>query len=125
MNRKQLELKLGDVTSSLFREKGYLAFVDIFMALGYLKKKDYESWRKKQIPYLERAISINLGKISFIMKTVRKNCREGNCRESWTGYHSWGKGKKIPLRFSKSGEKAIEQTYATHFLKPKKVEEKD
>ena len=53
-----------------------------------------------------------------INASVRKNCRNGNCRESWTAYKSWGKGKKVELRFSKSGEKAIERTYATHFFKP-------
>lgn len=118
MNKKQLESKLSEVTSTLFQEKGYIAFVDVFMALHYLDKKDYESWRMKRIPYLERAIHLNLSKISFIMKTVRKNCRNGNCRESWTGYHSWGKGKKESLVFSKSRDKNIEQTYSTHFLKP-------
>jgi hypothetical protein len=74
----------------------------------------------KRVPYLERVITVNLGTINFIMKTVRQNCRNGNCRESWTGYKSWGKGAKITLRFSKSGEDAIERTYATHFLKPEK-----
>ena len=88
------------------------------MELGYLDPKEYENWRMKRVPYLERVIATNLSKISFVMKTVRKNCRNGNCRESWTGYKSWGKGRKIELRFSKSGEEAIERTYATHFLKP-------
>ena len=120
MNNQQLEQKLNEVTSALFKEKGYITFVDVFMALGYLDKKDYEGWRMRRVPYLEQVIKVNLGKISFIMKSVRKNCKRGNCRESWTAYHSWGKGKKVPLRFSKSGDKNIEQTYSTHFLKPKK-----
>lgn len=61
---------------------------------------------------------LGMGVFIFVMKTVRKNCRNGNCRESWTGYTSWGKGRKMELRFSRSGEEAIERTYATHFLKP-------
>ena len=74
----------------------------------------------KRIPYLERVITTSPGKINFVMKTVRTNCRNGHCRESWTGYKSWGKGRKTELRFSKSGETTIERTYATHFLKPDK-----
>ena len=120
MNRKQLESKLGVVTSGLLREKGYIAFVDVFMRLGYLDPKDYENWRMKRVPCLERVITVNLSKINFIMKTVRRNCRNGNLKENWTGYKSWGKGKKIWLRFSKSGEDSIEKTYATHFLKSKR-----
>ncbi len=118
MNRQQLLSKLSVVTSNLLREKGYIAFVDVFMELGYLDRKEYENWRMKRVPYLERVITMNLSKISFVMNTVRKNCRNGNCRERWTGYKSWGKGRKLGLRFSKSGEEAIERTYATHFLKP-------
>ena len=120
MNRQQLQAKLGTVTSELFREKGHVAFVDVFMKLGYLDPKDYESWRMKRVSDLERVITANLSKINFIMKTVRKNCRNGGCRESWTGYKSWGKGRKVVLRSSKSGEQSIERTYATHFLKPEK-----
>jgi hypothetical protein len=120
MNRQQLQAKLGTVTSELFREKGHVAFVDVFMKLGYLDPKDYESWRMKRVSDLERVITANLSKINFIMKSVRKNCRNGGCRESWTGYKSWGKGRKVVLRFSKSGEESIERTYATHFLKPVK-----
>jgi len=118
MNRQQLQSKLSVVTSKLLRENGYIAFVDVFMELGYLDPKEYENWRMKRVPYLERVITANLSRISFVMKTVRKNCRDGNCRESWTGYKSWGKGRKMELRFSKTGEEAIERTYATHFLKP-------
>ena len=118
MNRQQLQSKLSGVTSKLFREKGHIAFVDVFVELGYLNPKEYVDWRMKRVPYLESVITANRNKINFIMKTVRKNCREGNCRESWTGYKSWGKGQKAELRFSKSGEISIERTYATHFLKP-------
>jgi hypothetical protein len=94
------------------------------MELGYLDPREYENWRMKRVPYLERVITVNLGKINFIMKTVRQNCRNAHCRESWTGYKSWGREAKMPLRFSKSGENAIERTYATHFLKPEKKQNK-
>jgi hypothetical protein len=58
LNRKQLQSKLSIVTSELLKEKGYISFVDVFMKLGYLNTKDYENWRMKRVPYLERAIKI-------------------------------------------------------------------
>ncbi len=73
MNRKELHKKLGTVTSELLREKGYISFVDVFIKLGYLDVKDYELWRMKKIPYLEKVIKANLSKINFIMKAVQKN----------------------------------------------------
>lgn len=124
MNRQQLETKLSSVTTKLLQEKGHIAFVDVFMELGTLDPKEYENWRMRRVPYLEKVITMNLSKISFVIKTVRKNCRNGKCRESWTGYKSWGKAQKVALRFSRSGEASIERTYATHFLKPSNKEKK-
>lgn len=117
MNRKELHKKLSAVTSELIREKGYICFVDVFMNLGYLDFKDYELWRMKKIPYLEKVIKVNLMQINFIMRSVQKNSINGKLEQSWTVYKSWGKGKKVFLRFSKSGEENIEKLYATHFLK--------
>jgi len=117
MNRQELEKKLSSFTSELLNEKGYIALVDVFIRLGYLTDKDLDAWRMKRIPYLERAIKVNLGKISFILKTVQGNCIKGKLRESYTSYKSWGKGKKVTLQFSKSGKANIEKIYTTHFLK--------
>ena len=117
LNRKQLQSKLSTVTSELLKEKGYISFVDVFMKLGYLDPKDYENWRMKRIPYLEKSVKVGLSKITFINKTVRENCRKGGLRESYTAYKSWGKGAKVDLQFSKSGAKNIEALYSTHWLK--------
>ena len=125
MNRQDLDKKLSPLTSQLLNEKGYICMIDVLLALGFLSKKDLESWRMKRIPYLERCIQVNLGKVSFVVKTVRKNCINGKLRESFTAYKSWGKGKKKTLRFSKSGDKNIERTYSTHYLKPKTKQTED
>ena len=118
MDRRELEKKLHPITSELFSKKGYISLIDVFIGLGYLSKNDVDEWRMKRIPYLEKCIKINLSKISFISKTVIENCKNGNLRESYTAYKSWGKGKKVDLRFSKSGNTDIEKSYSTHFLKP-------
>ena len=121
MNRSELEKKLNTNTSKLLTEKGYICLIDVFIDLGYLAEKDVESWRMKRIPYLEKCIKVNLGKISFIVKTVRSNCVKGKLKESYTSYKSWGKGKKVTLQFSKTGQPNIEKTYATHFIKSKSL----
>ena len=119
VNSRDLEKKLSPVTSSLLREKGYISLIDVFISLGYLTQKDVESWRMKRVPYLEKSIMIGFSKISFIINTVCKNCQNGGLRKSHTAYKSWGKGAKVDLQFSKSGEKRVEELYSTHWLKPK------
>lgn len=117
LNRKELATKISITTSGLLKEKGYICFTDLFQNLGYLSKEDYESWRKGQVPYLERVIRVNLMRINYIMKLVVKNSRNGKLRESRTFYKKWGKGPKHELRFSKSGRPQTEKMYATHFVK--------
>ena len=118
MNRRDLEKKLSPVTSVLLKEKGYISMIDVFVKLGYLTEKDIEAWRMRRVPYLEKCIKINLGSISFIAKSVHKNCKNGKLKASYTGYSSWGKGTKVKLRFSKTGQPNIEEAYATHYIKP-------
>jgi hypothetical protein len=117
VNRRDLQKKLSPITSGLLREKCYISLIDVFIGLGYLTKKDVESWRMKRIPYLEKSVKVGLSKITFINKTIRENCRKGGLRESYTAYKSWGKGAKIDLQFTKSGAKNIEALYSTHWLK--------
>ncbi len=119
MNRNELEKKLGRITSTLLRGKGHISLIDVFVGLGYLSQESIEAWRMKQIPYLEKGIKTNLGKISFIGKTVRKNCLKGKLKESFTAYKSWGKGAKATLHFCKSGNQNIEKAYATHYCEKK------
>src|SRR6266403_6094023 len=121
-NRQGRERALSTITSELLKEKGYLCFVDVFMKLGYLSKSDYENWRFKRVSPLERVLHVNLSRIHFIMKTVRRNSLNGHLKPSMTVYKSWGNCQKTLLQFSKSGDPSIEAAYATHVVRPQYVD---
>lgn len=114
--------QLGGITSGLLRDKGYIAPIDVFLRLGYLTQADYERWRFRQVPILERVITINLSKISTVMHTLRRQSLRGGLRTSLTVYTSWGGRPRQRLRFSVSGDDAIETAYSTHYLRPKAKE---
>ncbi len=119
MNRDELVSSMNQATSVVMKEKGYISFVDVLMQMGKLSKADYELWRMRKVPYLERAIRLNLNQLSHLLHTLRQNAAKGRLKPSKTVYLSWGKGAKQPLRFSKTGHPAIEEAYATHFVKRK------
>jgi hypothetical protein len=121
-NRQDLVRALSAVTSELLKEKGYICFVDVLMKLDYLSQSDYEHWRFQRVSPLERVLRVNLSRINFIMKTVRRNSLNGHLKPSITVYKSWGKGKKTLLQFSTSGDPSIEAAYATHFVRPHYVD---
>ena len=123
MNKVDLDKEVKRLVHSNRYEKGLVCAVDILMQLNYLTKKDYEDWRFGRVNYLEKVCNINLSKLTLINKLIRKYATELGLKGSWTGYNKYGKGVKHRLRFSKSGDKNIEDRYATHYIDTKRINE--
>ncbi|GIK40474.1 MAG: hypothetical protein BroJett011_43070 [Chloroflexota bacterium] len=119
LNTQELIKQTNQAASKLLKEKGYISVVEVLLEIGKLSKADYENWRFQRVPYLEQVITLNLGKINVILRTLQKNAQNGNLKASHTVYTSWGKGPRQLLRFSKSGSPDLEQAYSTHFVKRK------
>ena len=90
--------------------------VEVFIQMGNLTKEDYEAWRFGRIPYLERAIKCNLSKANRILRILRLYAEDVGLRPSRTVYKKWGRGEKVRLRFSRSGNPTIEELYSTHYV---------
>lgn len=126
MNKNDYELcqKVNSAMYQQIKKRGYAAPVDVLMDLGVLSKANYERWRHGQVNYLERVCTVNLRKLSVIMHQMRVYAGQQKLKPSFTYYKQWAvKGKKIPLRFSKSGTESIEKAYATHYVSELKVSE--
>lgn len=123
MNNKKIEKEVKRRVHQNRYEKGFVCAVDILMQLNYLTKKDYEDWRFGRIEYLEKVCSVTLSKLTLINKLIRKYSTELDLKGSWTGYNQYGKGVKRRLRFSKSGQKNIEDRYATHYIDSERINE--
>ncbi|KJR44915.1 Recombinase [Desulfosporosinus sp. I2] len=118
----QRKFEKGDMFTTYKNFMGY----DCVVKIGVLSAKDYEDWRFGRVPYLEKVCKTNLSKLSFIIKELRAYALENHLKSSSTAYNQCGvKGKKIPLRFSKSGYTVIEEAYATHYVVNTKKEERD
>lgn len=123
MNNADLEKEVKRLVHLNRYEKGYVCPVDILMQLDYLSKNDYENWRFGRVDYLEKVCKINLRKLTFINKLIRKYSKDLGLKESWTAYNKFGKGVKKRLRFSKSGKQTIENAYSTHYIDKDRITE--
>jgi hypothetical protein len=119
VNREEIARRVPIVAAELLAEKGYIAAVDVIMRLGWLTPEAHESWRFGRVPYLEQVVTGNLSRLGFTMGELRNFAQQVGLRPSWTGYVTWGKKGRSPLRFTRSGLPELEQAYATHWLKPK------
>jgi hypothetical protein len=97
-----------------------VAPVDVFLEMGNLDKSKYEDWRFGRVSSLESVILGNLSKCSRILKIIGCHAHDLDMIPSRTAYKKWGKGRKLDLKFSRSGNGKIEAKYATSFLWNKK-----
>jgi hypothetical protein len=117
MNRQKLEANALAAADQLLRSKGFISMVDVLMGMGKLSKEDYEQWRFRRIPRLEKVIPGTLNQLQFLLQAVRSHaCGTLHLKPSRTVYTSWGKGQRLPLRFSKYGNPHVEEQYSTHYV---------
>lgn len=117
MNRGTLRTKIPTAMAKLVAERGYASPIDVLVEMGSLSLDDVEQWRWGRIPYLERAISLNLAQLQFLLQQMQVIAQRSEWTASWTAYHTWGRGPHRSLRFSKSGDRFTEKRYSTHFVR--------
>ncbi|HYI09856.1 MAG TPA: hypothetical protein VEK57_12400 [Thermoanaerobaculia bacterium] len=99
-------------------EKGdVVAPIDVFLRMGLVDEEAIRVWRQGQTPYLERVIRCNLSEASRILRILRMHVHDLKLRPSLTVYVRHGKGRRTPLRFTKTGDPKIEEAYSRHFLR--------
>lgn len=97
-----------------------VAPVDVLIGMGILDKRRLEDWRCGRVPYLEKVINCNLTKLSRLLRILRFHAHDLNLVPSLTVYTRRGKGPKRQLRFTKTGDRKLEEAYARHFVWPGK-----
>ncbi len=123
MNREELDRKVKQIVLSSLEKMGYISSIDLLLELGVLNKASHDQWRNGKVPYLERVCSGSLSQLSFINSLMRTYAQQLKLTPSPTVYQSWGKGAKRPLRFSKTGERRVEEQYATHYIDRNRIAE--
>ena len=108
--------RLVKATEDLLREKGFVAPIDLFIRMDLLSPASVENWRRGRIPYLERAIQCNLSKANRILRILRMHAHDLDLKPVPTVYKRWTRGPRTLLHFSKTGDRAVEEAYARHFL---------
>jgi hypothetical protein len=109
--------KIVKAVDTELKSQNFVAPIRLFVSMGLLDVQDIDNWRKGQVPYLERVVKCNLAKAGRILRILRFHAHDLNLKPSVTVYRRKTAGGKIPLRFSKSGEKNIEESYARHFVR--------
>lgn len=99
----------------ILEKSDVVAPVNVLMEMGNLSKQNHDAWRRGQTPYLERVFEGSLFKANRILRIIGFHVHDLNMIPQKTAYFKTGKEKKHPLRFSKSGNKKLEEVYSKHY----------
>ena len=94
--------------------------IDVLIEMQLLTPKHVEDWRKGRSPYLEKVIQTNLTRLSRLLRILRFHAHDLNLVGTVKTYTRKGRHGRIPLRFSKTGDRKIEEAYSRHFVWPGK-----
>ena len=122
-NRNALEQRVVKAAEAALAAKGYASPIDVLVGIGWLDASKLEQWRRGQVDYLERTVQTNLSRISEAMKLFRSWAVERGLSASETSYVARSPRRQT-LRFSKSGDPAIEALYRTHWVSQELSERK-
>ena len=115
--KDQLYPVVARAVAEMLKMSDAITPVDLLLKLQRITKQQYEDWRFGRIPYLERVCVGNLSKLNRILWILDLHARALGLKPSQTVYHKWGRGgKRIVLRFSKSGDRILEAAYSQHYV---------
>jgi hypothetical protein len=123
-NREAIENRIVNAAEAALARQGYVSAIDVLTGSGMLQSAHVAQWRQGRLDFLERMVQGNLNKISLAMSMFRKWAAAKNLKPSETIYVRSGRGGKINLRFSKSGDPKIEKSYRTHYVSAELSERK-
>jgi hypothetical protein len=110
--------KIVAAVAASLQSAGFVSPIDVFESMGLLEKRHVEDWRRGRVPYLEKVIKCNLAKASRILRILRFHAHDLNLLPRTTAYRRWGRGPKQALRFSRFGDRKLEEAYSRHFVSP-------
>lgn len=122
-HRPSLDERVVRAAAAALAERRYVTPIDVFVGLGWLTPQAVDAWRQGRAEDLERLAQVNLHKLSAAMEVLRCWAEERGLRPSETVYLARTRDRR-PLRFSRSGDAAIETAYRTHWFDPELSETK-
>jgi len=117
MARQDLEQRVARVAEAAVAERRFVTAIDVLVGLGWLAPSQLQQWRLGRVESLERVVQANLRKVAVAMGAFRHWAQLRGLNPSETDYVARTRDRR-PLRFSVSGDTAIERAYRTHWVSP-------
>lgn len=122
-NQDRLEQRIVEAADAALAQKKFASAIDVLVGIRWLPQSFVSQWRQGRLPYLEEGMSVNPDKLSTALKLFQSWAERRGLKSSETAYVSSTRDRR-PLRFSASGQVAIERVYRTHWVSQELSEKK-
>jgi hypothetical protein len=122
-NRVPLADRVTKAAEATLAAQQFVCAIDVLVGIGWLDRVAVERWRRGQIDCLEEVVRVNLPRIAEAMQLFRAWAAARGLSASLTAYAARTPQREA-LRFSRSGDPAIETSYRTHWIAPELSEKK-
>ncbi len=122
-NPRPLVDRVVEAAEASLADQKYATSLDVLVGIGWLDPGAVDRWRQGWIDCLEDAIQTNPSRVSEAMELFRSWATGKGLIASETSYVARTPQRQA-LRFSRSGDPAIEQFYRTHWVSPGLSEDK-
>jgi hypothetical protein len=122
-NRVLLADRVAQAAEAALAARHFVSAIDILVGIGWLDPQAVERWRRGQIDCLEEVVRTDPQRISEAMRLLRSLATTRGLLASPTAYVD-ATPRRQTLRFSRSGNPAIEVSYRTHWVSPELSEKK-
>jgi hypothetical protein len=126
MSRKNhipLADRVARAAAAALAAKHFVSAIDVLVGIGWLDAGAVERWRRGQIGCLEQEVQANLPRVAEAMRLFHSWTTARGLFPSQTAYVGRAPDRPM-LRFSRSGNPAIEESYRTHWVSPELSEKK-
>lgn len=117
-HERTLEERVVRAAETALSRQRYVSAIDVFCGMGLLHTAQVDLWRKGRVNFLEQVIEGKRSKISSSMEIFHRWALEKGLKPSETDYARRTRDGTLPLRFSESGDLAIEKNYRTCYISP-------
>lgn len=122
-NHRKLSERVTRAAEQVLADQKYVSPIDVLLGIGWLNPSTVKDWRFGRVDCLERVVQANLSSLSEAMQLLRSWAVAKGLRPSETDYITRTPARQ-QLRFSVSGNAAIEKAYRTHWVSSELSERK-
>jgi hypothetical protein len=114
-NKEPLDVRVARAAADALADQHYVSTLDVFLRIRWIDGGTVQSWRQGRLDCFEQGLQVNPERIAEAMRLFQSWAHQKGLIPTETSYVARTPARQ-ELRFSKSGDPALERRYRTHWV---------